>query len=110
GRSMCPGLAGGDQHVGLNGNGLRPGLGYCLVTPGGWLAKAGYLPDDVPDFLADLAGLAAVLGLTVVGIGTASDGVRTLDQLRGMAAVPALRPALERMLVRVYTRAASLLR
>ena len=50
------------KFVGFNGNKKRRGLGYRLATPGGLLAKAGYAPDDVQRYLADLAVLAARRG------------------------------------------------
>jgi hypothetical protein len=105
GEVAVPGLDPGQDHVGFNGGGVRPGLGYHLTSPGGWLAKAGYAPGEVQPFLADLAGLAGPLGLTAVGVENGSDRCHDLLQLRGMAAAPGLRPALERALVRVSTRA-----
>jgi hypothetical protein len=105
GKVVCPGLGPDEDHVGFNGNGVRPGLGYYLATPGGWVAKAGGAAGAVEAFLADLAALAGPLGLTVVGVGKSSSQCYDLHQLRAMASAPGLRHALSQVLVRVYTRA-----
>jgi len=103
GRIICSHLDQDGAYVGFNGNGVRRGLGYYLCTPGGWLAKAGYAPDQVVRFLSDLAGLAESLGLTAVGFAKSSNVCYSLSQLQ--AIVVATRPTLERQLMRIFTRA-----
>lgn len=93
------------DYAGFNGNGKRAGLGYYLTTPGGWLKKAGYGPDEMPTFLADLAALQTTLGLKVVGIEKSSNRCFSLEVLQAMAAAAALHTNLHCILVRVYTRA-----
>jgi hypothetical protein len=102
GQILCPALGETEQYVGFNGNGVRRGLGYYLTTEGGWLAKAGYAREDVESFLADLGVLATRLGLIAIGIDRHSDRVYPLNELRGMAIGGR---GLNRVLVRVYTRA-----
>src|SRR5262249_39057506 len=96
-------LAADRPHVGFNGNKYRAGRGYLLDSPGGWLAKAGYPAGDVKGFLADLAGLAGPLVLTVVGVARGDAVVRSLTDLRALASADPR--ALERYHVRVYTAA-----
>jgi hypothetical protein len=93
-----------DGHVGFNGNGnrKRKGRGYRLASENGWLARAGYPLDGAEAFLDDLAALAALLGLVVVGIGRKCRFV-ALERMRAMAASQADRHALKRLHVRVYT-------
>lgn len=101
----CPLLSPHLEYVGFNGNGKRAGLGYYLTTSGGWLAKAGYGPDKMPAFLADLAALQDALGLTVVGIEKSSRRCYNLTQLQALAGAAALHGTFQRVLVRIYTRA-----
>jgi hypothetical protein len=105
GRFQCSVLNADMEYAGFNGNGKRAGLGYYLTTAGGWLKKAGYAPDQISAFLADLSVLQAALNLTVVGIEKSSNRCHDLERLRDMAAAAALHATLQRILVRVYTRA-----
>jgi hypothetical protein len=100
----CPLLDPEGRFEVFGGNGKRPGLGYRLLTPGRWMAKAGYGPDEVDDFLADLAGLKGRLGLTVVGIGRPNDEFIDLDKMRQLSATAAGSVALGRLHVRVFAK------
>ena len=75
--------------MGFNGNKKRRGLGYCLTTPGGLLAKAGYAPGDVREYLADLEVLAERLDLVAVGIHKSTAAMFTLDTMRAALLGPA---------------------
>jgi hypothetical protein len=101
GSLVCPLLDPNGRSVGFNGNGVRKGQGYRLSTPGGWLAKAGYAPDDVPAFLDDLAVLSRHLGLTAVALDR-SGGWSDLDQVRALPLTAPGRRALDRLHLRVY--------
>ncbi len=90
------------RHVGFNGNGKRKGLGYRLLTPGGWLAKAGYPPAAAAAFLDDLAALAGPLRLTAVGLWAREDGFANLAELRALAGCPVGRRRLDTVHLRVY--------
>jgi hypothetical protein len=105
GQVAFPGLGQGAEHVAFCGNGRRAGLGYYLATPGGWLAKAGYAPDEARPFLADLAALAGHLGLTAGGVEKGTNRCYDLAQLRGLALATDWRSALARVFVRVYAGA-----
>jgi hypothetical protein len=98
----CPLLNPAGRHCGFNGNRKRHGMGYRLMTPGGWLAKAGYDLADVKPLLDDLAGLAGPLGLTVVGLHGQSGRWFSLDQLRGLPLVVGGRRLLDERHLRVY--------
>jgi hypothetical protein len=104
GRSSVPGpgLDPKAAYAAFAGNGVRRGLGYLLDSAGGWLAKAGYPPGDVPAFLADLDALAGPLGLAVAGVGPGPQPY-CLAELRGLAATAAGRAVLGRLHVRAYT-------
>jgi len=100
---VCEWLPTGVPVVGFNGNGFRRGRGYRLFGPGGWPARAGYSMDDAVDFVDDLVGLTAGLGLFVVGVGPGSELITGRD-LRGMVGSAAGRRALARVDVRIYAR------
>jgi len=93
-------------YVGFNGNGNRNrrGRGYRLATEGGWLAKAGYPLGEVKAFLDDLAALAGLLGLIVVGIGRDSRFIG-LKQMQGLTLTSQGMRTLEGLHVRAYTTA-----
>jgi hypothetical protein len=105
GQVAFPGLGQGAECIAFCGNGRRAGLGYYLATPGGWLAKAGYGPDEARPFLADLEALAGRLGLTVGGVEKGTNRCYDLAQLRGLALAADWRSALARVFVRVYAGA-----
>jgi hypothetical protein len=100
----CPLLNSTGQHVGFNGNGMLKGHGYRLASEGGWLAKAGYPLTEVGAFVDDLALLAGLLGLTVVGVDRDSRFV-TLGEMQTLAVTTAGRRTLDRLHVRAYTGA-----
>jgi hypothetical protein len=104
GTLACPLLDAQGRYVGFNGNKRRKGLGYRLLTPGGWLAKADYPAGAARAFLGDLAGLAGVLGLTAVGLAQGG-GCLSLAEVRALAAAGAGRAALEALHLRIYVGA-----
>ncbi|NQU26417.1 MAG: bifunctional DNA primase/polymerase [Candidatus Nealsonbacteria bacterium] len=92
------------RYVGFNGNGKRKGLGYGLMTPGGWLVKAGYDRDALDEFFADLAVLTESLGLIAVGIYFPTSRCFDLEQLQVLAGTPAGRRVLVKTHLQIYTR------
>jgi hypothetical protein len=100
----CPLLDSHGKYVGFNGNKKRKGLGYRLLTPGGWLAKAGY-PLDAEAFLNDLATLSSLLGLRVVGVGPSPTPWLDLARLQALSQALAVRSTLDKVHLRVYTTA-----
>jgi hypothetical protein len=101
GKIPCPLLNASAKHVAFAGNGVLKGQGYLLMSPGGWLAKAGYDRAAVGQFLNDLADLAARLRLTVAGLYRSE--WFDLDQMRAMAQSSTGRQELEKLHLRVYT-------
>jgi hypothetical protein len=98
----CPLLVTGGPLVAFNGNKKRRGCGYKLASDGGWMAKAGYPQSDIQAFLGDLAALAKLLALRVVGIDR-HDQFVSLEQMQGLAASQRGRGEVEQLHVRVYT-------
>lgn len=90
-------------YVGFNGNGhlKRKGRGYLLASEKGWLYKAGYPLTEIKAFLDDLGGLAAWLGIVVVGIGRDCKFIG-IEQMQGLALTPTGLGTLERLHVRAY--------
>jgi hypothetical protein len=105
GTLTCDSLDPNGKFVGFNGNKKLKGLGYCLATPGGWLAKAGYQHGEISNFLDDLAELARPLKLTVVGIMPGTGECLSLERMRAMTQSQDKRPQLLRLCVRIFTTA-----
>jgi hypothetical protein len=100
---VCPALDAARRYRGFNGNGVRRGRGYLLATPGGWLAKAGYAPDQLEQFLTDLAALAQALGLVVVAMDPKAEPVWVDPQrLAALARTLPGRAVLRRLYLRVF--------
>lgn len=102
---VCGLLAPDGSYVGFNGNRKLKGLGYGLMTPGGWLPRAGYARDDIGNFFADLAALAGPLGLIAVGIHVPTRECLGLEQLQSLVGTPAGRATLAQTHLRLYTSA-----
>ena len=102
---QCDWLDAKAEYVGFNGNKRRRGLGYCLTTPGGLLAKAGYSTDDVRTYLSDLDMLAQRLGLLAVGIHKSTAEQFDLDAMQALSLTRAGEPLLEKLHVRIYSAA-----
>ena len=83
----CPFLDAASHYVGFNGNKKRKGLGYRLLTPGGWLAKAGYAPSELRSFLRDLAVLEKNLGLQAIGVERTPGSFYDLERLQALEAL-----------------------
>lgn len=111
---VCPFLAAEGRYAGFNGNKRLKGRGYKLLTPGGWLAKAGYVdPDGIEgdrfkqtrQFLDDLSVLCRELGLTAVGIMPPRNEVHSLGDLQDFAIDKPRRLRLDQVHLRIYTSA-----
>jgi hypothetical protein len=89
-------------YVGFNGNKVLKGRGYRLLTPGGWLAKAGYSGDDIAAFFLDLAALADRLALIPVGVEPGTHSCLTLNQMSGLVGTGHGLTRLGRLHLRVY--------
>jgi hypothetical protein len=115
----CPLLQPNGRYVSFNGNGRRRGLGYLIVGKGasGWLARCGHVPgvEDKPKwggkdgigkavraFLADLAEVRRLLGLTVVGLARLTGEWLDLKRLTGIAELPNPLNSLRDVHLRVY--------
>ena len=105
GTIACDQLDTDGKYVGFNGNKKLKGLGYCLTTPSGWLAKAGYACNDLKRFFTDLAALAEPLGLIVVGIYVPSRECVDLERLQTLALTGVGCRALAKTHLRIYTAA-----
>jgi hypothetical protein len=106
----CGLLDPGGAYVGFNGNKLLKGRGYLILWPGGWMAKAGYSPDEVSSFLGDLAVLADRLFLIPVGIDPGSLACVGLARMSAFASSPPGLTALRRLHLRLYAPADHLAR
>jgi hypothetical protein len=110
GQVVCDLLRAERRYVAFNGNGHRRGKGYLIVgrKKGGWLAKCGYLTGNVdpeglvPQFLDDLAVVAGILDLTVVGIYPRSGQWLDLEQMKQLAAFPKGLERLQEVHLRIY--------
>jgi hypothetical protein len=100
---QCPQLEASRKYVGFNGRGGGKGLGYGLITPGGWLSRSGY--NSLPKFLADLAALSKQMGLIPVGVRSSNRQCHDLDRLRAFARTPDGCRALAKTHLRIYTPA-----
>ena len=101
----CPLLGDDRSYIGFNGNKKRKGLGYYLLSSGGWLAKAGYHPGSIRSFLQDLAVTGDQLGLIAVGTHTTTNEMLGLSTLRALASTDQGRRVLQRVNLRLYTTA-----
>jgi hypothetical protein len=101
----CPLLDSRGEYVGFNGNKRRKGLGYRLLTPGGWLAKAGYPVHKAKAFLDDLGTLSSPLGLQVVGVGPSPTPWLDLARLQSLSQALAGRSMLDKVHLRIYSKA-----
>ena len=91
------------NYVGFNGNGVRRGQGYKLVT---WMKKAGYSAGELRQFIEDLLVLCDELGLRVSGIGKGLDTWRSLSDIGVLAASGGLaQRKLDELHVRMYAKA-----
>jgi len=102
---VCGLLAPDGEYVGFNGNRKLKGLGYGLMTPGGWLFKAGYARDDLESFFVDLAALAGPLGLVAVGIHVPTRECLGLERLQALVGTVRGRQTLAQTHLRLYTSA-----
>jgi transcriptional regulator with XRE-family HTH domain len=100
----CPLLPAENNYVCFGGNGTRKGLGYRLLTPGGWLAKAGYQAHELATFIADMATVQNMFGLIGLGLVPASEEFLDLDQIRALARTEAGRRTLEPIHFRTYAQ------
>ncbi len=110
--ATCPYLRPGGRYVTFGGNGRRAGMGYRVVGADGrgWLEKCGYAPpagaDGLPRvaraFLADLAHVAGLLGLTVVGFDPRGGYWFDLGGMRALAGTGAGWRRLDSVHLRVY--------
>ena len=102
GRSLvrCPLLKQDACYTGFNGNGRRRGLGYKLTT---WMERAGFEREGPIPFLDALSGLAAMLDLTVVGLGGGRQEWYSLTEMQALARTVDGRQTLNRIHVRIYT-------
>ena len=107
---ICPLLDPAGEYVGFNGNKLRKGQGYRLLTPGGWLAKAGYAADEVKQFHSDLATLVQQLGLTAAGLHIHTKEWLDLTAMQRLACTPAGAHRLSDLHLRIYAGAGYLRR
>jgi hypothetical protein len=115
----CPLLRADGRYVAFNGNGLRRGLGYLIVghKKHGWLARCGHIGTADADgrragrkgmghmvrqFLAELAEVAQLLGLTVVGLTRTTGAWLTLAQVREIADQSGGWQGLSQVHLRVY--------
>lgn len=104
GHVCCPGLGPADLSVAFAGNGARRGLGYRLAGPGGWLARAGYAPDQLGEFFSELGALGTALALVPVAV-CRNGHAYSLSQMVALAAAPPGRARLANADVRVYAPA-----
>jgi hypothetical protein len=106
----CDLLDPGGAYVGFNGNNLLKGRGYLVLSRGGWMAKAGYSPDEVSSFIGDLGVLADRLSLVPVGIDPGNLACVDLEQKSALANSPPGVTALRRVHLRLYAPAEYLAR
>ena len=116
---VCPLLRADGRYLSFNGNGARRGQGYLIIgnDSSGWLAKCGYdtgatgeaaggkpyrIGNAARTFLADLAELVRLLGLTVVGIARRNEQWLTLKRLQEIADLPAALDLLREIHLRIY--------
>jgi hypothetical protein len=95
----------GGAYVGFDGNKLLKGRGYLILSQGGWMAKAGYSPDEVSSFFGDLAVLADRLSFVPVGIDPGNLACVELDRMSALASSPPGVTALRRVHLRLYAPA-----
>jgi hypothetical protein len=93
------------EYVGFNGNKLLKGRGYLIRSQGGWLAKAGYSPDQLSDFLTDLGVLSERLALVPVGIEPRNPTCLDLGQMAALACSDHGMTTLRRLHLRIYALA-----
>jgi hypothetical protein len=105
GTITCQLLDSQKRYVGFNGNGLRRGQGYLLVSENGWLRKANCRPGDLQEFLTGLAALSSKLGLIVVALEPSSERCHDLEGMREMATSRQGQRLLRQLHVRVYAEA-----
>jgi hypothetical protein len=105
GSFACSLLDPGGDYVGFNGNKLLKGRGYLILSPGGWMAKAGYSRDEVSAFFNDLRVLADRLSLIPVGIDPGNLACVGLDRMSALASSPPGLTALRRVHLRLYAPA-----
>ena len=115
----CPYLRPDGRYVCFSGNGVRRGQGYLIIGKDstGWLAKCGYLTGTVDQqkwagkngigsavraFLGDLADLAELLGLIVVGIARRDEQWLSLKRLREIVDLPDTLAIMSEIHLRVY--------
>jgi hypothetical protein len=102
---VCGLLEPDKSYVGFNGNKLLKGRGYLVGSPRGWMARAGYAPDQVSAFLADLAVLTDRLALVPVGIQPGNPTCLDVGQLSALASSSRKTRPLGRIHLRVYAPA-----
>jgi hypothetical protein len=93
------------EFVGFNGNKLLKGRGYCILSHGGWIAKAGYAADQLSDFLADLTVLSDRLALIPVGVEPQKPTCLDLGQMTTLAGSTHGKTGLQRLHLRIYAPA-----
>jgi hypothetical protein len=99
----CPLLSPDGRYLGFNGNKKRKGCGYYLLSPRGWLHRAGYSPESIEAFLDDLVGLSAPLGLIPVGIDVRNREIYDLNRMQALADSGSGRGTLKDVILRIYT-------
>jgi hypothetical protein len=105
GRFPCGLLDPDGVYVGFNGNKLLKGRGYLILSPGGWMAKARYLHDQLSAFLADLDVLSARLAFIPVGIEPRNPTCLNLQQMSALAGFARGISGLRRLHLRIYAPA-----
>ena len=88
----CQLLTPDGNYAGFNGNKKRKGLGYYLMSPGGWMTKAGYENGAIQSFFEDLNAISGPLGLVPVGTHTKDNDFLDITRMKALSATNAGRP------------------